>query len=717
MRITNIPTVNAKEAHAAEITWAEIVERCTNPPSYPTKAACPLIKLATFGEQRTAKGCLRHDANVLTITGLECDYDGEKMPPSTARMLIERAGITALVYTSPSHTEAAPRWRVLAPLSTECPPTARRELVGRINGVLGGILANESFTLSQSFYIGRVEGMEYEAYATEGDFIDRLPSLPAVYPAKAAPVHKPLEYVAQGAGIATLDQLDDVARNQYAQFLGPVPRPWTLSPMPEHVKAWDEPRNIVPSNDNKHARRARLTSSDDSDVENDKSAADYALACDLLQEGFKPDIVEIIMRATRYRPKFDEMRNEVTYIARTIGKAMSSVAAGNKTPPEDLPILSLEQGRISIPTTPPAPRDYVWEKRMVAGHAYALGGFGGVSKSQAALQFAASIAMGIPFGNISTKKGSALLIFGEDDLSEINRRIGAYAALGVISPTKRRELEKNIRTFGLVGVDARLTVTIERTLTSTSFAANIITAAAELAEQSGEPICLIVLDHAGLFHGGDFNAREDVSLTMRIINHVAHETGAAVLLLAHSPKAAGVSETSDASAIAGSTAFVDQTRGAFILATMRKSEAKVLGITESMRQQYVSLAVVKNNYGKTGEVSWFTRTSPPGWEVGVLVPVDLQPPVKSITPNAAVVDRVKQFITDHPGQHSKNSLRENYGRKDGALKASKPKVAAAVDDLIHAGEIISRSPTAEEREKFALSHKTTAVLDVPAKGD
>lgn len=169
----------------------------------------------------------------------------------------------------------------------------------------------------------------------------------------------------------------------------------------------------------------------------------------------------------------------------------------------------------------------------------------------------------------------------------------------------------------------RLTAMRTGALEGTGFAQEIITAATELKKESCEPVRLIVLDHAGLFHGGDFNAREDVSLTMRIINHIAHETGAAVLLLAHSPKAASNADSSDAAAIAGSTTFVDQTRGAFILATMRKAEAKTLGIPEHMRQQYVSLAVVKNNYGKTGEVSWFSRTSPEGWEVPRGSPISL----------------------------------------------------------------------------------------------
>ncbi len=514
------------------------------------------------------------------------------------------------------------------------------------------------------------------------------------------------------SGRAGLDQLDVHARNQYQRFLGSGVLAGTLPPTPDYIKAWNVPVNIEPLDKSKFGRRARLTVGDDSDHENDASAADYALVSELLQEGFDPKNIEIIMRATRYRPKFDHQRGTATYLARTISTAIQNTSQDANTL-HVLPVLSLDKGRISIPITPPPPRDYVWQGRIVAGHAYVLGGFGGVSKSQAALQLSASIAMGAPFGNIATKKGSALLIMGEDDISEIVRRIGAYAAHEKLSSIQRTELEKNIRTFGLVGEDTRLTVTKSGVLNRTVFSEKIIAAANELAKQSGEPMRLIVLDHAGLVHGGDFNAREDVSLTMRIVNHIAIETGAAVLLLAHSPKASGVAETSDASAIAGSTAFVDQTRGAFILATMRAKEVKALGVAEAMRNQYVSLAVVKNNYGKTGDVAWFMRESPQSWEVGVLVPVNLQPPFKSATPNADLAERVKKAVADNPGQYSKTALRDKRSGKNRALKASKNDVATAIEDLLANGGIVTREPTLEERKRYGLPQQTKVVLDLP----
>ena len=122
-----------------------------------SKDKLPWLKLARFGDQRTDENCLRHDANVLAISGIEGDYDGGVVTVDEACELLAKQGIAAVVYTSPSHTEDAPRWRVLCPTSIELPPDQRAHMVGRLNGLLGGILSGESFTLSQSYFFGSVK--------------------------------------------------------------------------------------------------------------------------------------------------------------------------------------------------------------------------------------------------------------------------------------------------------------------------------------------------------------------------------------------------------------------------------------------------------------------------------------------------------------------------------------------------------------------------------
>jgi hypothetical protein len=145
-----------------------------------TKASLPWLKLAVFGNQPNEENCLRYDANVIEITGAEGDYDGEQIAFDTAVATIERAGVRALLYTSPSHNPLKPRWRVLVPFSEPLPPASRAPMVARLNGLFNGALGIESFTLSQSYYFGSIKrNPDHRAVVTDGDFIDHRDDLDA----------------------------------------------------------------------------------------------------------------------------------------------------------------------------------------------------------------------------------------------------------------------------------------------------------------------------------------------------------------------------------------------------------------------------------------------------------------------------------------------------------------------------------------------------------
>jgi hypothetical protein len=153
---------------------------------FPSKDKCPWIKLASFGTKRSAAGSLRTNKNLTAIYGIEADYDGEKVTMESAVCTLETYGIRAMLYPSPSNTASKPRWRVLCPLSKQHPPNARAALVARVNGALGGILAGESFTLSQGYFFGATPTSDYQVRLTFDD-------------------------AAKGACIDELDDLDDIA--------------------------------------------------------------------------------------------------------------------------------------------------------------------------------------------------------------------------------------------------------------------------------------------------------------------------------------------------------------------------------------------------------------------------------------------------------------------------------------------------------------------------
>src|SRR5438067_12218471 len=125
---------------------AELIRTTTTP----EKARLPWLKLARFGNARSEKGSLSNDRNVIAVCGIEADYDGEKIMFAEAVEILQNAGVEAIVYTSPSHTDAAPRWRILCVFSCALSPDRRQHMLGRLNGLFRGVLAEECWTLSQA---------------------------------------------------------------------------------------------------------------------------------------------------------------------------------------------------------------------------------------------------------------------------------------------------------------------------------------------------------------------------------------------------------------------------------------------------------------------------------------------------------------------------------------------------------------------------------------
>jgi hypothetical protein len=159
--VTFFDDIYATSCVGKEVDLEELAELIRNTTA-PDKASLPLLKLARFGSARTASKSLRHDANVLTISGLEADYDGEAMPFQEAVDRLDGAGIAYIAYTSPRYALAKPRWRVLLPNAKELTPGERAERMDWINGLLGGGLSLESWGISQSFYYGRVDGAPFD---------------------------------------------------------------------------------------------------------------------------------------------------------------------------------------------------------------------------------------------------------------------------------------------------------------------------------------------------------------------------------------------------------------------------------------------------------------------------------------------------------------------------------------------------------------------------
>jgi len=174
----------------------EDLERLARDTVAPVGAQLPIGKLAEFGSKPsppdpiTGKGgkCLRWDGNVTGVWGIELDHDDGTMPFDEAVARLEAEGLVFVAHTTKRHTVQRPRWRVWLPFSKKLAPGQRRHMVNRANGLLGGVLAKESWTLSQAFFIGRVDGVPFEiAIGSGSKHVDEADNLDA----GAMPYHLP----------------------------------------------------------------------------------------------------------------------------------------------------------------------------------------------------------------------------------------------------------------------------------------------------------------------------------------------------------------------------------------------------------------------------------------------------------------------------------------------------------------------------------------------
>ena len=172
VRFTEFKDYFAKTKRHHEMSFADLALRVQNASIYPTKASCPLISLATYGSVGSSEGSLRHAKNVVEITGVALDYDGEIVTIEEGARRLRDCGVAAVLHTTGSHSPDKPRWRALLPFSIPYSPAKLQDLASLANGAVGGIAAVESATLSQSFHIGRVQGVSYECIVVDGMPID-----------------------------------------------------------------------------------------------------------------------------------------------------------------------------------------------------------------------------------------------------------------------------------------------------------------------------------------------------------------------------------------------------------------------------------------------------------------------------------------------------------------------------------------------------------------
>jgi hypothetical protein len=114
------------------------------------KSLLPLISFCSFENNHRSK------ENARKFSAIALDYDAGIISMERAAATFRKAGILALLYETPSNTIRTPRWRVIVPMSKPLPAARYSQMVGRANGILGGVLARESYSEAQAYFFGSV---------------------------------------------------------------------------------------------------------------------------------------------------------------------------------------------------------------------------------------------------------------------------------------------------------------------------------------------------------------------------------------------------------------------------------------------------------------------------------------------------------------------------------------------------------------------------------
>ncbi len=608
LHVTFFPDAFARTLKAESLTLPALRDLIYTT-SARSKAHLRLLKLARFGNETTAKNCLRHNDNVRAIFGVETDYDGEQISFDAAVATIRKAHLCALVYTSPSHTVDRPRWRLLLPTSDSWSPAMRRQLVARVNGLFGGALGRESFTLSQAYYFGRVNGNPlHQCELIDGDFINLRWDLDAgaIFPnGNDSGERQPnedkeaeIERVIAALAVISNDDNDDKADRHFWIRVG-------------------------------HAVFAATNGSDDGFAAFDAwskrhQTYDERYTADRWKT-FKPKRIgagTLFHLAEQAWPGWEDDPQASPTIRKFADAIWGKQQPVDTRPPRNAqpsqrahaerkvePAQSTQAGAAGIKATPfiwidPAkipPRQWLYKPHCIRQFISATISPGGIGKSS--LLMAEALAMVVNKPLLGIQPSQLLRVWywnGEDPMDELHRRFAAAIKHYRLMPDDIGD-----RLF----IDSGRTLPIviaEDTKTGTRIATPVVNDL--IAELRNQRIDILVIDPFVSCHRVTENDNNAIECVAKSWSHIAEAANCSIHLAHHSRKTGGENVTVEDGR--GATALRDAVRFARTLNTMTTAEAENADINEAERRLHFRSDIGKANLTRPAEqADWFKLAS------------------------------------------------------------------------------------------------------------
>ena len=320
--------------------------------------------------------------------------------------------------------------------------------------------------------------------------------------------------------------------------------------------------------------------------------------------------------------------------------------------------------------TPPKPREYLIDgflpKKIVCG----LFAAGGTGKSFLSLSIAVSLASGAPlFGKFwVSKPGKVVIVSGEDDSEEIQRRLHRITAS--LPPESKTLLGRNLHIIDLADQFELFTQKPAHGEVSITGVPNSISESIKNKIDGAE---LLIVDPASRFRGGEENLAADTTRFVQSLQLLRDHLQASILIVHHTNKSASINGASQNNA-RGSSALIDGIRLGYELSLIDGQTVSKFYGEQPPGVSLLSLRSVKSNYGPGLEPLTLKRNTD-----GTLSEFGQ-------SPRDFLRRRLLSAI--RAGSLSKTQFREKFGGVNGTFGLSEKALIRELDALSKRGLIL-----------------------------
>lgn len=328
---------------------------------------------------------------------------------------------------------------------------------------------------------------------------------------------------------------------------------------------------------------------------------------------------------------------------------------------------------------------------------------GSVGKTTTLMSMSCHMAAGQPWGDDPLQVRRGMVFSVEEPQRELNRKFGA--CVDEFPDNGRILARQNLALFSMRDRDPRLTVPFGSDIQPSGLGIRIIEAALQHRAE------FIVLDHLQGMVSGDLNNSTTMVAIASECNRIAEQTGAAVIIAAHTNKGNINAERVTHGFTTGSLAIENAARQVVGLIPMPAEDVKQFGL-QAFAQDYIRIEMPKNSYGRGGEVGYLVKQHVPKFHTVMAAPYipPTQTVVSGMPPHARLQTAICQYIRENLGATA-SKLDAQSGER-GRFKVSRKQVRAALADLIAAGTVEERAIDKVERDRLGLKPQIRAILTV-----